>query len=102
MLLFNQHPYQQVVQYRVRVQGFLDQLWLNWFPGLEISIEKTGDEQVYSVITVQDADSARLRGILDRILDLNLILISVDRLQAGVNDNPPDKAGSEFFQGGRE
>ena len=95
--MFNQHPYQQIGHYKVKVQGLLDQVWLNWFPGLEFSIEKTGDELVCSVIDIQGADQARLRGILDRIWDLNLVLISVNRVKAGVNETPPPLAGNEFF-----
>jgi len=94
MLLFNQQPFRQIFHYRVRVQGSLDQVWFNWFPGLEFSIEKTGDEQVYSVITIRDADQARLRGIADRIWDLNLVLISIEQIRAGGNENLPHKAGS--------
>ncbi len=89
MPLFSQPPSRQVIEYRVKVLGRLDRKWLNWFPGLEYSPEQAGDGQIYSVITIRDADQARLRGVIDRVWDLNLALISVERVLADTNENPP-------------
>lgn len=58
---------------RIIIKGHLDQKWEDWFDGLEISYE--GDNAILTGIM---KDEAHLRGILDRIMDLNLELISVN------------------------
>jgi hypothetical protein len=58
---------------RIKIKGQLDQKWEDWFDGLEISYE--GDNTILTGIM---KDEAHLRGILDRIMDLNLELISVN------------------------
>jgi len=58
---------------RIKIKGHLDQKWVDWFDGLEIGYE--GDN---TILTGFMKDEAHLRGILDRIMDLNLELISVN------------------------
>jgi hypothetical protein len=58
--------------YRIQVQGQLDEDWSEWFDGLAITVEGS-----VSTLTAADLDQAALRGILCRIWDLNLVLISV-------------------------
>ncbi len=58
--------------YEIRVEGVLDQHWTAWFEGLEIGCD---DSQ-----TGRPRDgSGRLHGVLNRICDLGLVLISVRR-----------------------
>ena len=61
---------------RIKIEGHLDQKWEDWFDGLETSYE--GDNTILTCIM---KDDAHLRGILDRIMDLNLKLISVNSVE---------------------
>jgi hypothetical protein len=61
--------------YEVRVAGILDQRWRAWFEGLEIDSDTT-----QTVISGPVEDQAALRGLLDRVCDLGLVLMSVRRL----------------------
>ena len=62
--------------YEIRVQGTLDATWSEWFDGLRVT--EAGDGQ--TSITGEVADQAALRGILEKIWNLNLVLVSVKRL----------------------
>jgi hypothetical protein len=61
---------------RIKIKGQLDQKWEDWFDGLEIRFE--GDNTILSGIM---KDEAYLRGILNRIMDLNLELMSVNSVE---------------------
>ena len=67
----------QVAIYQIRVRGRLNQDWANWLNGMVISIEDLDCESSNTRITVRVPDQAALRGILNKIWDLNLTLISV-------------------------
>jgi hypothetical protein len=60
--------------YEIQVLGILDESWSGWFGGMIITVEKDVTTMSGSV-----PDQTALRGILDRIWDLNLALISVRR-----------------------
>jgi len=62
-------------RYEIRVEGILDRRWMAWFEGLEID---TDDSQ--TVISGRVADQAALHGLLNRVCDLGLVLLSVRRL----------------------
>jgi hypothetical protein len=64
-------------QYEIRVAGVLDSRWTDWFNGLRISVQ--GDE---TVIHGMIADQAAVHGLLTKVRDLGLCLISVRRLDA--------------------
>lgn len=66
----------EAAEYEIRVQGKLEARWSEWFDGLSIS-EVGGNETLIKGIV---ADQAALRGILEKVWDLNLVLISVRRL----------------------
>ena len=69
--------------YRISVQGIVDPSWSNWFEGMGIALERAGDGAAVTTLTGAVADQAALRGILLKIWDLNLTVISVARLDAG-------------------
>ncbi len=72
-------------QYEIRVASVLDDRWAGWFDGLQISGQ--GEETVICGLV---ADQPALHGLLTRVRDLGLCLISVRRLdtrQAG-NEAP--------------
>jgi hypothetical protein len=63
--------------YRIRVRGRLDKRRSDWFEGMTMGIEKASDDTLITTLTGPVADQARLRGILSKLWDLNLTLISV-------------------------
>lgn len=84
--------------YQIKVQGRLDARWADWFSGLAIAVGDACDNPPVTTLTGV-IDQAALRGILNRIWDLNLALISVipvetDRLCELVNWREVDNEGS--------
>ncbi len=63
--------------YQIEVLGKLDPRWSHWFDGLEIVLEVRGDGLPITTLRGPVADQAALRGILNKVWDLNLTLISV-------------------------
>jgi hypothetical protein len=57
----------------IKVQGHLNDNWKDWFEGLEISYEGNN-----TILTGNLKDEAHMHGVLNRIMDLNLIIISVN------------------------
>lgn len=63
-------------QYEIRVRGHLDARWFDRFEGLAISLTPAGE----TVITGSVVDQAALYGLLNRIRDLGVELLSVQQL----------------------
>lgn len=61
--------------YEIRVEGVLPSGWSHWFEGLEVQCGPHGE----SILSGPLADQAALHGVLAKIRDLNLKLISVTR-----------------------
>jgi hypothetical protein len=66
----------QPVLYQIRIKGHLDSQWTNWFEGLTIRLEDDGD----TLLTGSVADQAALHGLLKKVRDLGLALISINRM----------------------
>jgi len=64
------------VAYQIKVQGKLDEKWSGWFSGMALTFD--GD---VTTLTGAVTDQSALRGLLSRIWDLNLTLISIRRIQ---------------------
>ena len=62
--------------YQVRLKGHLDARWSDWFDGLTISHETNGTTLLAGPV----ADQSALHGLLARIRDLGLSLLSVNSL----------------------
>lgn len=62
--------------YRIQVQGYLDDRWSDWLGGFEIERQADGT----TVLTGPVVDQAALHGVIARIRDLALPLVSVDRI----------------------
>jgi hypothetical protein len=71
-------------RYEIRVDGVLDDRWADWFGGLRVSSDGT-----QTVIAGLLPDQSALHGLLARVRDLGLCLISVRQLDAG---DPGDQA----------
>jgi hypothetical protein len=70
--------------YEIRVEGELDEDWVDWFDGMAIAIEQTGDGPAATTLAGTIRDQSALRGMLSKLWDLNLTLISVRRIEAEV------------------
>ena len=68
----NQNKSQTTAHYRIRLKGRLDDTWSDWFE--EMAITSEGAE---TILTGPVADQAALHGLLIRIRDLNLTLLSL-------------------------
>ena len=68
----------QPMVYQIKVQGRLDESWSGWFNSMAVAFE--GDT---TTLTGSVVDQAALRGILSRLWDLNLALISVNPNEPG-------------------
>jgi hypothetical protein len=67
------------VTYEVKVLGRLKAEWSDWFDGMSICFTGEADGQPITSITGPVKDQAALRGLLGKIWDLNLNLVSVNR-----------------------
>jgi hypothetical protein len=65
--------------YTIQVQGQLDASWAEWFEGMAIVHQVDRDGRPVTLLTGIVVDQAALRGILSRIWNLNLAVISVHR-----------------------
>jgi hypothetical protein len=63
--------------YQIRIKGRLDERWSEWFNGLAVNVECEDGIRTVTSLTGFMADQPALRGILNRIWDLNLNLVSI-------------------------
>jgi hypothetical protein len=74
----------QPVVYAIRLKGHLGSQWTDWFEGLTITLEDNGD----TLLTGAVIDQAALHGLLKRVRDLGMPLVSVNR----VTPSPADQS----------
>ena len=77
----------QPVVYQIRLKGHLDREWTDWFEGLTITLEDNGE----TLLTGPVVDQAALHGVLKKVRDVGMPLISVMRVQPGHVDVPNSK-----------
>jgi hypothetical protein len=65
--------------YEIRIKGHLDKRWAAWFEGLTITLEEDGD----TLLTGLVVDQAALHGLLKRVRDLGMPLVSVRSVKPG-------------------
>lgn len=65
------------VIYQIRLQGHLGHQWATWFEGLTVTLEKNGD----TLLTGTLADQAALYGVLRKVRDLGIPLLSLFRVE---------------------
>jgi hypothetical protein len=74
----------QPMVYQIRLKGHLDSQWTDWFEGLTITLEEDGD----TLLTGPVGDQAALHGLLKKVRDLGIPLVSVSPLEHGQADQP--------------
>ena len=72
----------QPVVYQIRLKGHLGSQWIDWFEGLTITLEENGD----TLLTGPVIDQAALHGLLKKVRDLGLPLVSVCPVEHGQPD----------------
>jgi hypothetical protein len=72
----------QPMVYQIRIQGHLGCQWTDWFGGLTITLEEDGD----TLLTGPVIDQAALHGLLRKVRDLGMPLLSVNRVEPGQAD----------------
>jgi hypothetical protein len=65
--------------YEIRLKGHLDDRWAEWFEGLAITLEENGD----TLLTGPVIDQAALHGLLKKVRNLGMPLVSVSPLEHG-------------------
>jgi hypothetical protein len=78
-------------RYEIRLRGHLDRRWAAWFDGLSLSRETDGTTIIHGPV----ADQAALHGLLQKVRDAGLPLVSV----ICVEPDPADMPGHEPHQG---
>ena len=63
--------------YKIKIKGQLDSQWTDWFEGLTITLDDNGD----TLLTGPVVDQAALHGLLKKVRDLGMPLISVCPVQ---------------------
>ena len=77
--------------YEIRLTGHLDARWAAWFDGLTVSHDGDGT----TVIRGPVSDQAALHGLLQRVRDLGLPLVSVTRVEPGEPVKPTKDNGGD-------
>lgn len=75
--------------YEIQIYGELDARWTEWFNGVEITIKHSGDRSPSTTLICPTIDQSKLRGILDKIWDMNINLISVRRVVDHTREDDP-------------
>ena len=72
--------FDQSATYQIKVQGRLDERWTHWFDGMSIAFEQAEGGATVTVLAGSVVDQAALYGLINRMRDLGLPLISVGRV----------------------
>jgi len=66
----------QPIVYEIRITGHLGSQWTDWFGGLTVTLEDNGE----TLLTGPVVDQAALHGVLKKMRDLGMPLVSVNRV----------------------
>ena len=77
-------PHHNPGRYEIRLKGHLDSRWAAWFDGLSLTNESDGTTTIRGPV----ADQAALHGLLQKVRDIGLPLVSVTQIQPGQPERP--------------
>ena len=77
----------QPMVYEIRIKGHLSHLSAGWFDGLTITLEDNGN----TLLTGTVIDQSALHGILKKVRDLGMPLLSVNSVETGTQDESDNK-----------
>lgn len=77
--------------YQIRIKGQLDSHWADWFEGLTITLEEGGN----TLLTGPVVDQAALHGLLKKVRDLGMPLVSVNWVQFNETHSYHSKKGDQ-------
>ena len=69
--------------YEIRLKGHLDARWVKWFDGLAITLDEYGN----TLLSGPVADQAALHGILKKVRDVGLPLLSVNSVEPDTKED---------------
>ena len=67
----------QPIEYEIEIQGRLEERWSPWFDDMDITVKNQTSGPTVTILRGMVADQSALHGVLNRIRDLNIPLISV-------------------------
>ena len=70
-------PPNQAPLYQIRLKGHLGREWADWFGGMAVDLTEEGD----TILTGPVADQAALHGLLRKVRDIGITLVSVNEIQ---------------------
>jgi hypothetical protein len=73
--------------YQIIVKGKIDADWSDWLEGMQLVSKKEANGIQVTLLRGELPDQAALRGLLNRLWDLNLVLISVQQVYPIINLN---------------
>jgi len=79
--LFNNSDSNTPAMFRITIQEVIDANWAEWFSEMTLSSATGDDQRPVTVLTGPIVDQAALRGILDKLWNLNLTVISVEHVK---------------------
>jgi hypothetical protein len=82
--LLNKKDASHPTLYQIRIEGHLSGQWDDWFEGFTITLEKDGNTLLTGLVNDQSA----LLGLIKKVRDLGLTLISVSPLEPGLAATP--------------
>jgi hypothetical protein len=76
----NQKPVKKPTFYQITIEGKIDANWSDWLSGMGLVSQKEADGMQVTILSGEIVDQAALRGLLNRLWDLNLVLRSVQQV----------------------
>jgi hypothetical protein len=81
MVIFTPNQLDQQARYQIQVRGWFSERWAESFSGMQISHQHLESGAFITTLKGPVVDQAALRGILNKIWDFNLALISVELIR---------------------
>ncbi|HLM89331.1 MAG TPA: hypothetical protein VK284_09925 [Streptosporangiaceae bacterium] len=91
------HSHDNPGRYEIRLRGHLNPRWAAWFDGLSLTNDSDGTTIIQGPVT----DQAALHGLLQKVRDIGLPLISVTQVQPAQPNAPAIEPDNSSIQPGR-